>query len=223
VTPRAADASGGAGGDPEGRDPTNPGPGGFEDAAAALRAGAVVAIPTDTVYGLAVDPTRPGATDALFALKARPASLDLPVLVGSVDQADALAGPGGLSPTARRLAQAFWPGALTVVVPRRSGLDWALGAGVGTIGLRLPDHRVARALCNGVGALATTSANLHGEAPCTDAASVARVFGSRVVVVDGGRCAGATSTVVSVLDDTPRCLREGAVPWADVAAVLGVG
>ncbi len=196
---------------------------GFDDAVAALRAGAVVAIPTDTVYGLAVDPTRPGATDALFGLKDRPESLDLPVLVGSFDQADALAGTAGLSPAARRLAHTFWPGALTVVVPRRAGLDWALGASVHTIGLRLPDHATARALCDEVGALATTSANLHGEAPCTEAVAVERLFGSRVVVIDGGRCAGEPSTVVSVLEDTPRCLREGAVPWADVAAVLGVG
>lgn len=223
MTPRATDPAPGHGGNPRGLGPTDRRVRGFDEAVAALRAGAVVAIPTDTVYGLAVDPTRPGATEALFALKARPESLDLPVLVGSLDQADALAGPAGLSPTARRLAQAFWPGALTVVVPRRGGLDWALGAGDQTIGLRLPDHGTARALCDDVGALATTSANLHGEAPCTEAATVARVFGSRVVVVDGGRCAGATSTVVSVLDDTPRCLREGAVAWADVAAVLGVG
>ncbi len=96
-----------------------PGPS-LEGAAAALRSGAVVAIPTDTVYGLAVDPTRPGATEALFTLKDRPESLDLPVLVASIGQADALAGPAGLSDNARRLAQRFWPGALTIVVPRHA-------------------------------------------------------------------------------------------------------
>jgi tRNA threonylcarbamoyl adenosine modification protein (Sua5/YciO/YrdC/YwlC family) len=194
----------------------------LDAALAALRAGGVVAIPTDTVYGLAVDPTRPGATDALFALKDRPASLDLPVLVGSIDQAEALAGPGGLSKTARQLARLFWPGALTIVVPRRLGLDWALGGRGDTIGLRLPDHAVARTLCVDVGALATTSANAHGEAPCTDAASVRRAFGSRVVVVDGGRCAGAPSTVVSLVGDVAHCLREGSVPWADIRAAVGV-
>ena len=178
-------------------------------AVAALRAGDVVAIPTDTVYGLAVDPTRPGATDALFALKDRPETLDLPVLVGTMEQADALAGPDGLSPTARRLAQVFWPGPLTIVVAR------ALGAKRDTIGLRLPDHAVARALCDEVGALATTSANLHGDPPCTDAGAVRRVFGSKVVVVDGGHCGGSPSTVVSVFE-VLHCLREGAVAWADV-------
>jgi tRNA threonylcarbamoyl adenosine modification protein (Sua5/YciO/YrdC/YwlC family) len=184
-------------------------------AAAALRAGEVVAIPTDTVYGLAVDPTRPGATEALFALKDRPEMLDLPVLVGTIDQAHALAGPDGLSPMARRLVQAFWPGALTIVVSRRPDLDWALGAHRDTIGLRLPDHATARALCDEVGALATTSANLHGDPPCTDAGAVRRVFGSKMMVVDGGHCGGAPSTVVSVLD-VLHCLREGAVAWADV-------
>ncbi len=190
-------------------------------AVAALEAGQVVAIPTDTVYGLAVDPTRPGATDALFALKARPATLDLPVLVASIGQAESLAGPDGLSPPARRLARAFWPGALTIVVPRRGGLDWDLGAHSQTIGLRLPDHAAARALCDEVGALATTSANVHGQPPCTDADAVLRAFPSGVVVVDGGRCAGAPSTVVSLLGDAPRCLREGAVAWTEVVVALG--
>ncbi|HVA03371.1 MAG TPA: L-threonylcarbamoyladenylate synthase [Acidimicrobiales bacterium] len=191
-------------------------------ALAALVAGEVVGIPTDTVYGLAVDPTRSGAIDALLALKDRPASLDLPVLVESIDQAEALAGPDGLSKTARHLARLFWPGALTIVVPRRRGLDWALGAHGDTIGLRLPDHAVARSLCAEAGALATTSANVHGEAPCTDAASVQRIFGPRVVVVDGGRCAGSPSTVVSLVDDVPQCLREGALAWAEVRAAVGI-
>jgi L-threonylcarbamoyladenylate synthase len=196
-------------------------PGRFHAAVAALRAGAVVGIPTDTVYGLGVDPTSPGATDALFALKARPESLDLPVLVGSIEGAEQLAGPAGLSAPARHLAEIFWPGPLTIVVPRRPGLEWALGAHTDTIGLRVPDHSVARRLCVEVGALATTSANLHGEAPCTDADTVERVFGPGVVVIDGGRCAGAPSTVVSVLGGAAKCLREGAVAWADVLAAVG--
>ncbi len=196
------------------------GPDRFAAAVAALRAGGVVGVPTDTVYGLAVDPTIPGATDLLFALKARPESLDLPVLVGSVEQAEELAGPSGLSELARKLADLFWPGPLTIVVPRRAGLDWALGAQSDTIGLRIPDHSLARRLCVDVGPLATTSANVHGEPPCTDADAVERLFGPRVVVIDGGHRAGAPSTVVSVLDGTPQCLREGALAWADVLAAI---
>jgi tRNA threonylcarbamoyl adenosine modification protein (Sua5/YciO/YrdC/YwlC family) len=191
----------------------------IDAAVAALRTGAVVAVPTDTVYGLAVDPTIPGGTDTLFALKDRPRSLELPVLIASVEQAEELAGPAGLSNTARDLADVFWPGALTIVVPRRPGLAWDLGGGGRTIGLRVPDHAVARALCGEVGALATTSANVHGEAPCTDAAAVVRAFGPTLVVVDGGRCDGAPSTVVSVLDGV-QCLREGAVAWGDVLAAV---
>ena len=189
-------------------------------ASGALSAGDVVAIPTDTVYGLAADPTRAGATGALFALKGRPAELDLPVLVASVEQAEALAGPDGLPAPARWLADAFWPGALTVVVPRRAGLEWDLGSAGDTVGLRLPDHPIARALCERVGPLAATSANRHGEPPCTDAASVTAVFGAHLVVVDGGRCAGRPSTVVTVIGSTARCLREGAVSWVDVERVL---
>jgi L-threonylcarbamoyladenylate synthase len=189
---------------------------------AALEAGAVVAIPTDTVYGLAVDPSRPGATDDLFAMKGRPESLDLPVLIGSIDQAEALAGPAGLSSPARRLAQEFWPGPLTIVVARRPGLQWSLGSHAQTIGLRIPDHAVARALCGAVGPLATTSANVHGAEPCTDADEVRRVFGADVVVLDGGHCAGAPSTVVSLVEASPRCLRLGALSWAAVSAAAGV-
>jgi L-threonylcarbamoyladenylate synthase len=196
---------------------------GLDEVVHALRSGAVVAIPTDTVYGLAVDPTRPGATDALFALKGRPASLDLPVLIGSIEQAEALTGPTGFSALARRLADRFWPGPLTIVVPRRPDLSWALGAHGDTIGLRLPGHAVARALCTDVGALATTSANRHGEPPCTDAAAVEQAFGSAVMTVDGGRCDGAPSTVVSVLGESPRCLRQGGVPWDQVVAAARSG
>jgi len=200
--------------------PPRPAPPDLGPAVCALGRGEVVAIPTDTVYGLAVDPGQAGATDALFALKARPRSLDLPVLVDGEEQAGLLAA-GGLPPPARRLAAAFWPGGLTLVVPRRAGLSWDLGPHGDTIGLRVPDHDLARALCREVGPLATSSANRHGEDPCTDASSVTAAFGGGLVVVDGGRCAGVPSTVVAVTDGETRCLREGAVPWADIRRVAG--
>ena len=104
-------------------------------------------------------------------------------------------------------------------MPRRSGVDWAPGAHADTIGLRLPDHAARAALCDEVGALATTSANIHGDEPCVDAGAVAAAFGPMMTVVDGGRCSGAPSTVVAVLVDGVRCLREGAVAWADVTSV----
>jgi L-threonylcarbamoyladenylate synthase len=186
----------------------------LERAATVLAAGAIVAIPTDTVYGLAVDPRRPGATDALFAVKLRPATLELPVLVASVDQADGLAGPDGLSSVARRLARRFWPGSLTIVVPRRGDVDWVLGGDGRTIGLRCPAHSFARRLCDRVGPLATTSANRHGEPPITSASGLGEEFGDEVaLIVDGGVCDGAPSTVVDVTAATFRCIRDGAVPW----------
>ena len=189
----------------------------LDDAIAALRRGAVVGVPTDTVYGLAVDPSRHGATGALFALKGRPSNSDLPVLVASIEDAEGLAGPAGLTPIARRLAEAFWPGALTIVVTRRPELDWVLGAHDQTIGLRCPASAIVRAVCEQAGPLATTSANLHGAPPCTDAEAVRRVFGDGIAaVIDGGRCEGLPSTVVDVTYGVPRCLRPGAISWTDV-------
>lgn len=189
----------------------------LEQAAAVLAAGSIVAIPTDTVYGLAVDPRRPGATDALFAVKLRPETLELPVLVSSVDQAERLAGPAGLSSVARRLVRRFWPGSLTIVVPRRGDLDWILGGDGRSIGLRCPAHSFARRLCDRVGPLATTSANRHGEPPITSASGLTEEFGSDVaLVVDGGVCDGAPSTVIDVTGATLRCIRDGAVPWSEI-------
>jgi L-threonylcarbamoyladenylate synthase len=207
-----------SGGLPSSSDPVD-GSSDLEAVASALRAGAVVAIPTDTVYGLAVDPRCQGASDLVFALKDRPTRLDLPVLVGEVAQAEALAGPDGLPVVARRLVDRFWPGSLTVVVARRPGIDWELGGDGATIGLRLPAHALVQRLCQRVGPLATTSANRHGRAPITTAAALVEEFGGGVaVVVDGGICDGAPSTVVDVTGAALRCIREGAVAWRDIEA-----
>ena len=123
----------------------------LETAVAALLAGDVVGIPTDTVYGLAVDPRHHGATDALFALKGRPVVSELPVLVADVEEGRSLAGPRGWPEEAGRLADRFWPGALTIVVERRAGLDWEIGGDGRTIGVRCPAHAIARTLCDGSG------------------------------------------------------------------------
>lgn len=193
----------------------------LDEAEAALKAGKVVAIPTDTVYGLAVDPRRPGSTGLLFALKRRPAALELPVLVSGVAQAEALAGPDGFSPVGRRLAARFWPGSLTIVVERRSDLGWDLGGDGRTIGLRCPADEAARRLCERVGPLATTSANRHGEAPITSAAALAEEFGAQVTsIVDGGVCDATPSTVVDATGEEVRCLREGSVSWNLIQRML---
>jgi tRNA threonylcarbamoyl adenosine modification protein (Sua5/YciO/YrdC/YwlC family) len=187
---------------------------GRDVAVAALAAGHVVAIPTDTVYGLAVGATVQGATDRLFALKGRPRHVPLAVLVADTEQAWSIVDPGwpAACEQARRLATRYWPGALTLVVPRAPGWTADLGEDGGTVGVRCPDHEWVRTLCRQAGPLATTSANLHGGPTPFTAAEVAALLGSAVaVVVDGGRCAGLPSTVVDATVDPPLLLRRGAL------------
>jgi L-threonylcarbamoyladenylate synthase len=182
---------------------------GLDAAAAALLAGNVIAIPTDTVYGVAVVPTVTGATDRLFAAKGRPRHVPLAVLVADAEQAWALTASPVPGPAAE-LAARHWPGALTIVVRRADGWPADLGDTTGTVGLRCPDHRWVRAVCRRVGPLATTSANLHGQSTPVDAEGVTTMLGAAVaLVVDGGPCAGAPSTVVDCTVGRPRVLREG--------------
>jgi L-threonylcarbamoyladenylate synthase len=191
----------------------------LDRAAAALTIGDPVVVPTDTVYGVAVAARVPGATARLFLVKDRPPEAALPVLVADAEQARSLA--GDLTPAAERLMAEFWPGGLTLVVPRKAGLKLELGgADDTTIGLRLPDHPVPRALAARVGPLAATSANRHGHETPADAAAVADELGAAVdLVLDGGPCEGAASTVASVTSEGVTILREGRIPGADVLRV----
>jgi L-threonylcarbamoyladenylate synthase len=201
-----------------------PPPAAMDAAAAILRAGGIVGVPTDTVYGLAADPFRAGATDRLFAVKRRPRSFELPVLVADVEQALSLTVAGAVPPAAERLMAKFWPGALTVVLPRRPDLNADLGSDDETIGLRCPDHPVPRALCRAVGPLATTSANRHGCPPATSATELAEALGTCVeIVLDSGPCEGSPSTVVDCTGTEPHLLREGSVAWSDVVAAAQPG
>jgi L-threonylcarbamoyladenylate synthase len=190
----------------------------LEQAASLLTAGMVVAIPTDTVYGLAVDPMQPGAVGQIFALKRRPSEVALPVLVGGWIQVEAVAGE--LEPAAGELADRFWPGPLTLVVPRASGFGADLGGPAEareTVGVRWPDHPAVRALCSAVGPLAVTSANRHGRPPATLAQEVISVFSTDdrlAAVVDGGVCDGVPSTVVECRGDEAWGLRRGGIPWS---------
>ncbi len=198
--------------------------GGLVAAIEALGNGSVVAVPTDTVYGLAALPSLPTAVDRLFRLKERPKDVALPVLVASWGDVDALAGP--LDTAAELLAGRFWPGPLTLVIPREPGFDADLGgppAARKTVGVRWPEHPVIEYLCGKLGPLAVTSANLHGSPPATTAADVATAFSGLVpelapgVILDGGRCDGVPSTVVECRGPATRCLREGAIPWSEIA------
>jgi L-threonylcarbamoyladenylate synthase len=197
-----------------------PPPQGAIDAAVlVLRSGGIIGIPTDTVYGLAADPFRAGATDRLFALKRRPRKVELPVLVADAEQALSLA--VAVPAPARKLMERFWPGPLTLVLPRRPDLNADLGEDDATVGVRCPAHPVPLAVCAATGPIATTSANRHGLPTFTDAREVQAEFGEGVeVVLDGGRCAGAPSTVADCTGEEPRLLREGRLPWADVLAAV---
>ena len=174
-----------------------------------LRSGGVVVLPTDTVYGVAAAAHLPGAVGRLFALKGRRA--DVPIAVLCADEAQALALAEPVDGDARELA-ARWPGPLTLVLPRRAGLDWELGEPAATIGVRCPDHDLVRSVAARIGPLATTSANRHGvPTPPEAAAAAASLTGPVDLVVDGGSLAGVASTVVDLTGPDPRVLRQGAL------------
>jgi L-threonylcarbamoyladenylate synthase len=187
-------------------------------AARELRAGRLAVVPTDTVYGIAALPSRPAALRAVFAAKGRAADKALPVLAA---RAAALDEVGVLDERARCLGEVFWPGPLTIVVPRRPGLEWDLGTGArSTVAVRVPDCDVTLELLAATGPLAVTSANLSGRPPAETAAEARAQFGDAVAVyVDAGRRAGAASTIVSLADEV-RVLRPGAVSEASVVRAL---
>lgn len=181
----------------------------FDAAVEALRAGQVVVIPTDTVYGVAVDPFVEGATQRLFDAKRRPRDVTLPVLVGDPADIERVA---IVSDLARSLIDAHWPGGLTVVVRRRDDVTFDLGTNEATVGVRCPDHDLVRSLLRRTGPLAVTSANLHGDPTPETADGVRAALGDAVaVVVDGGPCAGEPSTVVDCTGTGPVVLRQGSL------------
>jgi L-threonylcarbamoyladenylate synthase len=192
---------------------------GLDDAAALLAEGHVVAVPTDTVYGLAARLEDPAAIDALFAAKHRPATVPVAVLCATT--ADAVGVASRWPSAAVRLASRYWPGPLTVVVEAPRALVDRLGASVG-VGLRVPDDATCCALLARTGPLAVTSANLHGAAPATTAAQVAHLEGVAAVVDDGPRV-GAVSSVVDVTGERPTVVREGAVRAAELLDLLSAG
>ena len=185
----------------------------------ALSGGDIIGIPTDTVYGLAADPFHTGAADRLFRLKGRPRHVDLPVLVANEEQALSLC--TAVPAEARRLMERYWPGPLTLVLPRRPDLDADLGEEDVTIGIRCPAHPVPLAICAEVGPIATTSANRHGEPAITTAEGVAKAFGPEIaLVLDGGNCDQLPSSVVDCTGGAPKVLREGRVSVAEILAFL---
>jgi L-threonylcarbamoyladenylate synthase len=186
-----------------------------------LRTGSIVAVPTDTVYGIAADLALPDAIERLFAAKQRPPEKAVAVLLADAEQAATLA---DLTPAARLLAERFWPGGLTLVLPVRPGtrLPDVLAAGTPTIGVRVPDHDCPRALARALGPLPTTSANLSGRPDAGDATEVAATLGDAVaLVLDGGPTRGGpASTVVDCTVALPVIRRAGAISPSAIAEVL---
>ena len=187
-----------------------------------LRAGGIVALPTDTVYGIACDLHAPGGVERLFTAKNRPTDRAIMLLLADPGQAPRI---GLIGNAARLLADTFWPGGLTLVVPRRPDvrLPAALTAGVPTIGLRAPDHPSPRTLAAAIGPMPTTSANISGQPLAGDAPSIVEQLGDGIdLVLDGGPAPGGpASTVVDCTTDPPRVVRAGAVDPALIALDLG--
>ncbi len=184
---------------------------GLAAAAAALSRGELALIPTDTVYGVAADAFTPAAVTRLLAAKNRGRSMPVPVLIG---EASTLAGlVATVPPVANRLAQAFWPGGLTLVVEHAPTLAWDLGDAEGTVAVRLPDDDVARDLLRRTGPLAVSSANRSGRPAATTAAEAQYQLGEHAaVVLDGGpRVDSRPSTIVDCTAPIPRVLRIGAI------------
>ncbi len=192
-----------------------------EAAIAALDAGGIVAVPTDTVYGLAAEVSQPSAVATLFSLKNRPTFVPIPVMVDSVEQIQFL--NVDWPDEAQTLAEAFWPGALTIIIIVPHDLSVMLGGDDDTAGFRIPDDDVLRRMMAVLGPFAVTSANEHGEMPCHSAYEVLARFANRDELngaIDGGERSGDVSTVVDLSVTPWRILREGAISTAELERVL---
>ncbi|MDU6151645.1 MAG: L-threonylcarbamoyladenylate synthase [Actinomyces urogenitalis] len=205
-----------------------------------VRDGGLVIIPTDTVYGIGTLASDAAAVARLLAAKGRGRQMPPPVLVAGPDQLDGVV--GALPPAAQALMEAFWPGALTIILDAAPDLGWDLGETGGTIAVRMPDHPLALELLRATGPMAVTSANHTGQPPATDAASARVAFPGHVreagspgagspdrsegdiLLLDGGATPGPVpSTIVSLAGDhaySPRIIRDGVLSLSQLAVVL---
>ncbi len=189
------------------------------EAARIVRDGGVVAFPTDTVYGLACDMNNDAAVRRIYAIKGRPAHMPLIIMLPASSQLDQAATT--VTPYALEMMEQFWPGALTIILPARPGLPELVLGGGNTVGLRIPDHNIARELLHiAARPLATTSANRSGNPAPDTAAWVAEELGEDVdYILDGGVCPGGmASTVLNCTVEPPQILRPGPI----TAAQLGL-
>jgi len=192
------------------------------NAVAALRAGEVIGLPTETVYGLAADAMNPAAVARIFALKGRPLDHPLIVHIAGIEQLPRFARE--IPNSARQLAAAFWPGPLTLILRRQADVPDAVTGDQDTVGLRAPAHPLAQQVLRAfAGGLAAPSANRFGRISATRAEHVREEFGAQLpLLLDGGPCRiGIESSIVDLSAQTPRILRPGAISRAQIEAVIG--
>ena len=184
-----------------------------------LKEGGLVAFPTDTVYGIGSMAFDQVAIESIYLAKNRPIEKAIPILIADADELDKIARV--VSALVRRLAYRFWPGPLTLVLPKQGNLPAAVSA-TPTVGVRVPDHEIARALFRVAGPMAVTSANLSGRENPRTAEEVLRQLNGRIpLILDGGKSLGGTpSTVVDVTGNEPILLREGPITLEQIKAIL---
>ena|SRR5882672_212036 len=207
---------------PEPIDPSHPNPALIARAADLLRQGLLVAYPTETFYGLAADPRNPEAVERIFEAKGRPDRMALPLI--AADQAAVMMCARQLPPSVERLAAAFWPGPLTLVLAASAAVPPRLLGGGHTVGVRISSHPIAAALARAAGGpIVATSANRSGQPAPATAAEVEQALGADLaLILDGGTTrGGAASTVLDMTTDPPRVIRSGAVPLQSIERILG--
>jgi L-threonylcarbamoyladenylate synthase len=184
-----------------------------------LRAGGLVAFPTDTVYGIGALAFDGKAVESIYTAKDRPLEKAIPILIGDMDDLDDIA--MDIPKFARILASRFWPGPLTILVPKKMGLPEAISS-TSTVGVRVPDYEIARALLRSAGPMAVTSANLSGQVSPTTAEEVFAQLGGRIeLIIDGGKTPGGMpSTLVDCTGDEIRILREGPITEVELRSAL---
>jgi L-threonylcarbamoyladenylate synthase len=201
--------------------PRDPEPAAMAQAARILASGGVIAFPTDTLYGLAVDPRQPDAVQRLYRIKLRRVEQAIPLIAAS--RAQVVACAGELRAMDARLASQFWPGPLTLVVPAWKDLAPAITGEAGTVAIRVPDHSIAQGLAAALGyPVTSTSANRSGQSAPASAIGVTASIGDAVdLLIDGGATAGGKpSTIVDTSSGAPRLVRLGAIPWERVLESL---
>jgi L-threonylcarbamoyladenylate synthase len=184
-----------------------------------LKRGGLVAFPTDTVYGVGALAFDGKAVESIYAAKDRPVEKAIPILIGGPEDLDKVT--AAIPPIAAKLAARFWPGPLTLIVPKHPNLPEVVSAGP-TVGVRVPDHPIARVLLTAAGPMAVTSANISGMDSPKTAEEVSRQLNGRIpLILDGGETpGGVSSTVVDCLGVEPVILREGPVTLEEIQSVL---